>query len=75
MEYLWTQGLERPFFPPLQGEDSCDVLVIGAGMAGILCALELKRRGIDCVVAEAKEIGSGVTAGTTAVLSAQHDTL
>lgn len=75
MEYLWDSGLEAPFFPPLQGEERCDVLVIGGGMAGVLCALELKRRGLDCILVEAETPGNGVTRGTTAVLSAQHDTL
>ncbi|MGI6028858.1 MAG: FAD-dependent oxidoreductase [Candidatus Heteroscillospira sp.] len=75
MDYLWSTGLEAPFFPPLQGDERCDVLVIGGGMAGVLCALELKKRNIDCILAEAETPGSGVTRGTTAVLSAQHDTL
>ncbi len=75
MEYLWTKGMEPPQFPALHGNISTDVLVIGGGMAGILCALLLQNRGLSCVVAEGKRIGTGITKGTTAVISAQHGTL
>ena len=75
MEYLWTQDLTPPEYPPLQGKVDTDVLVIGGGMAGILCARALRERGVECLLLEAETIGSGVTSGTTAVLSAQHDTL
>ena len=75
MEFLWTRGLEPPHFPALEDDIETDVLVIGGGMAGILCALRLQQAGIRCVVAEARTVGSGITKGTTAVLTAQHDTL
>ncbi|HPE15674.1 MAG TPA: FAD-dependent oxidoreductase [Oscillospiraceae bacterium] len=75
MKHLWTENLDPPRFPALAGDVTTDVLVIGGGMAGILCARLLRERGVDCVLAEAKTIGDGVTKGTTAVLSAQHDTL
>lgn len=75
MKYLWTDHIEPPAYPALRGEHSADVLIIGGGMAGVLCAYFLRRAGADCVLAEAKTIGRGVTRGTTAVLSAQHDIL
>ncbi|NCB51866.1 MAG: FAD-dependent oxidoreductase [Clostridia bacterium] len=64
-----------PTFPTLRGDVSADVLIIGGGMAGILCALALRKKGIDCILVEAKRLGGGVTTGTTAVLTAQHSTL
>ena len=75
MEFLWMKGIEPPHYPALEGDISTDVLVIGGGMAGVLCARLLHDRGVNCILAEARAIGSGVTKGTTAVLSAQHDTL
>lgn len=75
MEFLWIEGVKLPSFPQLQGEVNTDVLIIGGGMAGILCARKLADAGVDCVLLEGGEIGRGVTKGTTAVLSAQHDTL
>lgn len=74
MEYLWEKDVIMPAFPSLSGDISTDALVIGGGMAGVLCARTLAERGVECVLAEAKRIGSGVTRGTTAVLTAQHDT-
>ncbi|MFR1050918.1 MAG: FAD-dependent oxidoreductase [Lachnospirales bacterium] len=75
MDFLWPKGLTPPNFPTLRGEVETEVLVIGGGMAGILCALQLQEAGISCVLAEGKRIGGGITKGTTAVLTAQHDTL
>ena len=69
MKEIWTQGLEIPRFPQLDGDTSTEILVIGGGMAGILCARELQSRGIECLLVEGNTIGSGITSGTTAVLS------
>ena len=75
MDYLWMEGLTPPSFPALRGNQKTDVLVIGGGMAGILCAFQLQEAGADVILVEAKEIGGGITKGTTAVLTAQHDVL
>lgn len=64
-----------PRFQNAEGKIKTDVCVIGGGMAGILCAWMLKKRGIEAAVLEAARIGQGVTAGTTAVITAQHDIL
>lgn len=64
-----------PTFPSLKGTVNTDVLIIGGGMAGVLCALRLKQAGVDYVLAEGETVGGGITKGTTAVLTAQHDTL
>lgn len=75
MEYLWTKNLKKPDFPTLDGDKNTDVLIIGGGMAGVLCALQLQRNSVDYLLVEAKQVGGGITKGTTAVLTAQHDTL
>ncbi len=75
MEFLWNAGLEPPSFPPLNGDRDVDILVIGGGMAGVLCAYLLEQAGADYILVEAERIGQGITKGTTAVLSAQHGTL
>ena len=75
MESLWKDTSELTAFPELEETIQTDVLIIGGGIAGILCAWELKRRGIDYVLVEADRICSGVTAGTTAKITAQHGLL
>lgn len=75
MKYLWTEDIKKKEFPSLEKDIQTDVLIIGGGMAGILTAFKLKRAGIECVVVDADRIGHGITQGTTAVLSAQIDTL
>lgn len=75
MEYLWMRGVAPPKFGVLEGDIDTDVLVIGGGMAGVLAAFFLKEAGRDYVLVEGQSVGGGITKGTTAVLSAQHDTL
>ena len=72
MESIWHKTIQLPQFPQLKGDVSTDVLVIGGGMAGLLCAYQLKRAGVDCIVAERTRIASGVTANTTAKVTCQH---
>lgn len=72
MKYLWEETADRKVCEVPKGDIETDVLVIGGGIAGIMCAYMLSQNGVDCVVAEAKTIGSGTSAGTTAALTPQH---
>lgn len=72
MDSLWTSTAQLPGFPPLDGACQTDVLIIGGGLAGILTAYALKEAGIDYLLIEADTIGAGVTANTTAKITAQH---
>lgn len=72
MDSIWYDRLKLPNFPALTQNQSTDVLIIGGGIAGILCAYTLKQAGIDVVLVEAKQICSGVTGKTTAKITAQH---
>lgn len=71
---VWSDRItvKRTSHPALVGDRSAEVLVIGAGLAGILTAWQLKQAGISCIVAEASQVGSGVTQNTTAKITAQH---
>jgi len=71
MKSIW-QEFPMPRFEPLRGSIHTDVLIIGGGMAGLLCAHRMQSAGINCVVAEAATIAGGVTANTTAKLTSQH---
>ena len=48
-------------FAPLQGKQSADVCVIGAGFTGISTALHLAERGYDVHVVEASKVGWGAS--------------
>lgn len=50
-----------------------EVIIIGAGMAGLLIAYYLQREGKDVLVLEANEVGSGQTGRTTAKITSQHN--
>ena len=72
MNSFWTEDVERIQFPSLKGSAKTDVLIIGGGLAGILCAYMLKRSGVDCILVEADRICSGITKDTTAKITLQH---
>jgi glycine/D-amino acid oxidase-like deaminating enzyme len=69
---IWNNALNTLRFEKLDGDIRCDVLVVGGGMAGLLCAYMLTASGADCVLAEAKRICGGITNGTTAKITSQH---
>ena len=72
MVSVWSGTTEKKARPALAGDTAADVLIIGGGMCGILTAHRLQEAGLRCVVAEATEIGGGVTRNTTAKITAQH---
>ena len=65
-ESLWRETVRLPGFEPLRADLKTDVLIVGGGLAGILCAHMLRSAGVDCALVEAKELCSGVTGNTTA---------
>ena len=72
MNSLWQETAKRPAFPTLSGDLSTDVLVVGGGMAGLLCAYRLQEAGIDCTLVERGRICGGTTGNTTAKITVQH---
>ena len=72
MSSIWEKSAERVSFAPLKENKSTDVLIIGGGIAGILCAYKLKSAGVDCLVSEAREIFCGITKNTTAKITLGH---
>lgn len=72
MESIWRRTADLPRFAPLEGDLKTDVLIIGGGLAGLLCAYWLDRAGADCALVEADRICGGVTGNTTAKLTFQH---
>lgn len=75
LKSIWTLSAERPAFVALQGDLKTDVLIIGGGITGILCAYMLGTEGVDCSIIEADRILGGVTHNTTAKITVQHGLL
>ncbi len=69
---IWSRLENKPQFEALKKDVKTDVLIVGGGIAGLLCAYMLKNAGVDCVLAEANEICSGITKNTTAKITVQH---
>ncbi len=59
--YYRATAAPFPSFPPLTGEVSADVCVIGAGYTGLSAALELAAVGYKVVVLEAERAGYGAS--------------
>ena len=77
MKSLWryeTENIEpgKNLYKGTLNEEKWDVIVIGAGMAGILTAYYLKEKGKKVLVLEADKIASGQTERTTAKITSQH---
>lgn len=72
MGSLWSRTAQPPTFPALDRDLTTDVLIIGGGLAGVLCCHCLTRAGVDCALVEARTLCSGVTKDTTAKLTSQH---
>jgi glycine/D-amino acid oxidase-like deaminating enzyme/nitrite reductase/ring-hydroxylating ferredoxin subunit len=72
---LWNTLTVRPSFGR-QAIDRLhvDVAVVGGGITGVTSALLLKDAGRSVAVLEARELGSGVTAGTSAHITSVLDT-
>ena len=73
MESIWSKTTQVPRGKEPDGEIYVENVVIGAGMAGILTAYMLKKKGEDVIVIEADRIAGGQTKNTTAKITAQHD--
>ena len=69
----WMDQVPVAEAPPLGGDASCDVVVIGSGIAGLSTAYELARSGRSVIVIDRGGIGGGMTARTTAHLATELD--
>ncbi|MBQ2676704.1 MAG: FAD-dependent oxidoreductase [Clostridia bacterium] len=72
MKSVWKDSVKLNEFNSFKGEKSVDVLIIGGGLAGVLCAYFLQRAGADYMLIEGNKIGCGITVNTTAKITAQH---
>lgn len=73
MKSVWSESCKFRKRDALNKDIKTDVLVIGAGIAGVLTAYMLKQKGREVVLIDAAEIASGNTKNTTAKITSQHD--
>jgi gamma-glutamylputrescine oxidase len=59
--YYAATARREQSFPALAGDVYCDVAIVGGGLAGLSAAIDLKRRGFDVVLLEAREVGFGAS--------------
>jgi len=59
--YYAATANPSPAHAPLSGDVSCDVCVVGAGIAGCATALELAERGYRVLLLEAERVGWGAS--------------
>ncbi len=71
-ESIWSQGVCLPKFPELKKDLQTEVLIIGGGLAGLLCAHKLEQAGVSYALIEADRIMSGTSVNTTAKATSQH---
>src|SRR6201995_303705 len=67
---LWmTQMAVAPDARRLSGDLTCDVVIVGTGIAGLSVAYELSQAGKSVVVLDRGRLAGGVTSRTTAHLA------
>ena len=73
MKSIWSESCKLDKREELKGDIETDILIIGAGISGILVGYLLKKSGREVVVIDKGEIASGNTRNTTAKITSQHD--
>ena len=72
---LWMSIAVAPKAVPVKGNERCDVVVVGSGIAGLSTAYELSQRGRSVIVIDRGPIAGGMTARTSAHLAPLCDDL
>lgn len=71
-ESIWNEvEIERR--PKLTENKKTEVVIVGAGLTGLLIAYYLQEDGMNVIVLEGDRIGCGMTRNTTAKITSQHN--
>jgi len=60
-------------YPSLHRDVACDVVIIGGGITGALAAIHLAEAGVKTLLLDQRDIGTGSTSGSTALLQYEID--
>jgi len=70
----WDQTVQEPIhFGRLEGPVETDVLIVGGGISGSLCAYVLSSHGLAVTVVDKNEIGKGSSVANTGLLQYRSD--
>jgi glycine/D-amino acid oxidase-like deaminating enzyme/nitrite reductase/ring-hydroxylating ferredoxin subunit len=72
-ESWWVASCSSSPYPSLDGDAAGDVVVLGAGIAGLTTAYMLAGQGRGVTVVEAGTVAAGVSGYTTAKISVHHN--
>jgi len=70
---VWEQSNPQREFPRLSGDAAADVVVVGAGIAGMSVAYHLAKAGQQVIVLDDNAVGGGESGQTTAHLTSAMD--
>ncbi len=65
-------GVKAPY-NSLASDIQCDVLILGGGISGALAAHHLVRQGLNCIVADKRDVAMGSTSASTSILLYELD--
>lgn len=71
MKSEWIKDRDKTF-SQLNKDIECDVLIVGAGLSGILCAYQLQNHFEKIVLIESDTICSGASGRSTGKITSQH---
>ena len=71
--WLLKNGLMAEY-PALKADARAEVAIIGGGITGALVADALTEAGMDCLLVDKRDIGTGSTAASTSILQYEIDT-
>lgn len=60
-------------YPVLDADLTCEIVIVGGGITGALAAYRLSQEGLDIVLLDKRDIGSGSTAACTGLLQYEID--
>ena len=70
---IWKVNTQEKVLPKLNQDISCDILIVGGGIAGLSCAYYLKDTNRKIVLIDKNTCGSGATGYNTGKLTWMQD--
>src|SRR5689334_22407230 len=70
---IWLREESDVRFAPLKGLHSCDVVIVGGGITGVLVAVMFASAGISVCLLEEHTVGGGSTVASSALLLQEPD--